>query len=165
MMDESDVRASAHKPNGHASGLIQFMPNILVGLGWSNGHQAFCQLSAEVQLPFVEKYFSPHVGKGLSSGVRIYQATFLPGTFYLGSEPDTVICERGGLHSFAYEPNKVFDNNNDGKITVGELQDFIDLRTRGGRWEEIVARLNGTPISTKGSIYKWLKACKGLRLV
>lgn len=148
MMSESGVRASAHNPNGDASGLIQFMPNILVGLGWLNGPDAFRELSAEAQLPFVKKFFAPYASKGLSSAARLYQATFLPATLDLGSDADTVICQQGGIHSFAYAPNKVFDQNRDGKITVGELQDAIDRNTKGRRWEEIVARLNGTSLDT-----------------
>jgi hypothetical protein len=146
MMSESEVRATAHNPNGDASGLIQFMPNILVGLGWTNGPGAFRQLSAEEQLPFVEKFFSPFASKGLSPAARLYQATFLPATLDLGSDPDTVICQQGGIHSFAYAPNRGFDQNDDGMITVGELQTFIDRRTQGPRWKEMVSRLNGTPI-------------------
>ncbi len=145
MMSESGVRATAHNPNGDASGLIQFMPNILVGLGWTNGPTAFRQLSAQEQLPFVEKFFAPFASKGLSPAVRLYQATFLPATLDLGSDPDTVICQQGGINAFAYAPNKGFDQNSDGLITVGELQAFIDRRTSGPRWQEIVSRLNGTP--------------------
>lgn len=146
MMSESGVRATAHNPNGGASGLIQFMPNILVGLGWTDGSEAFRQLSAEGQLPFVEKFFAPFASRGLSSAARLYQATFLPATLDLGSDPDTVICQQGGVNSFAYGPNKVFDRNGDGQITVGELQQAIDRSTTGSRWQEIVSRLNGTPI-------------------
>src|SRR5262245_45585647 len=43
MMSESAVRATAHNPNGHASGLIQIMPDNLPGLGWKKGHEAFRQ--------------------------------------------------------------------------------------------------------------------------
>src|SRR5262249_9445257 len=50
MMSESRVRAAAHNPNGHASGLIQIMPANLPGLGWTGGHEAFRRLSAEQQL-------------------------------------------------------------------------------------------------------------------
>jgi Hemopexin/Transglycosylase SLT domain len=35
MMSESSVKASAHNPKGHASGLIQFMPATLERLGWT----------------------------------------------------------------------------------------------------------------------------------
>ena len=146
MMSESGVKATAHNPNGDASGLIQFMPKILVGLGWTSGPDAFRELSAEEQLPFVEKFFTPYVPKGLSSAARLYQATFLPATLDLGSEPNTVICQQGGINSFAYGPNKVFDRDGDGAITVGELQAAIDRNTQGPRWAEIVARLNGTAL-------------------
>lgn len=146
MMSESGVKAKAHNPNGDASGLIQFIPKTLANLGWPNGQAAFRQLSAEEQLPYVEKYFSPYISKGLTSAARLYQATFLPATLNLGSDPDTVISESGGINSFVYNPNKLFDTNKDQKITVGGLQEAIDRNTHGGRWNEIVSRFNGEPI-------------------
>ena len=149
MMSESGVKATAHNPNGDASGLIQFMPDTLKRLGWTAGDAAFRQLSAEDQLPYVEKYFTPYIAQGLTSAARIYQVTFLPATLNLGSEPDTVICQQGGLNSFAYAPNKGFDTNNDGAITVGELQAAINRNTKGARWNEIISRLNGTPPDTR----------------
>src|SRR5262249_2922896 len=127
MMSESAVKATAHNPNGHASGLIQFMPSTLTGLGWAEGHEAFRTLSAEEQLPYVQKSFPPYKHLGLPAAARLYQATFLPATLSLGSAPEIVICGRdAGPHAFAYEPNKVFDANHDGSITVGELQAAID---------------------------------------
>ena len=36
MQNESGLRATAHNPNGNASGLIQFMPRILRGLGFNS---------------------------------------------------------------------------------------------------------------------------------
>ncbi len=143
MMSESGVRASAQNPNGGATGLIQFMPQTLVNLGYTDGKDAFSQLDAASQLPYVEKYFSPYASKGLTSAARLYQATFLPATLDLGSDPSTVICQQGGINSFAYDPNKVFDQDNDGAITVGELQAAINRNTRGARWAEIVSRLDG----------------------
>ena len=148
MMSESQVRATAHNPNGDASSLIQFMPQTLANLGWTQGHAAFRQLTAEQQLPFVEKYFASHVAQGLSSAARLYQATFLPATLNMGSSPDTVIAATGGINGFAVPANPAFDINHDGRITVGELQAAIDRNARGARWDEIVARLNGTPVDT-----------------
>lgn len=146
MMSESQVKATAHNPNGHASGLIQFMPSTLKNLGWTKGHEEFRKLSAEEQLPFVEAYFKPHVKEGLGSAARLYQVTFLPATMKDGSDPDTVICKKGGKHDFAYEPNKVFDPAKKGYITVGDLQAAVDRNARGARWKEIEARLTGKPI-------------------
>jgi len=147
MKSESNVKATAHNANGHASGLIQFMPATLKNLGWTKGHEDFRKLTAEEQLPYVEMYFKPHVKEGLGSAARLYQVTFLPATMKDGSTPDTVICKKGGKHDFAYEPNKVFDTAKKGYITVGDLQAAIDRNAKGSRWEEIEARLTGKPIN------------------
>ena len=63
MMAESGVYAAAHNPNGHASGLIQFMPDTLARLGWNEGHEAFRRLSATEQLPFVRAYYRPYMNQ------------------------------------------------------------------------------------------------------
>jgi hypothetical protein len=141
MMSESGVKATAHNANGHASGLIQFMPATLERLGWTAGHEAFRQLDAEAQMPFVKKYFAPFAKKGLTSGARLYQATFLPATLDDGSDAGTVLVEQGGKHDFAYGPNKGLDTDKDGTITVGELQQAIDRNAKGPRWNEILSRL------------------------
>jgi hypothetical protein len=106
----------------------------------------FASLVRKGNFPLWKSFFAPFASKGLSSAARLYQATFLPATLDLGSDPDTVICQQGEINSFAYGPNKVFDRNGDGMITVGELQQAIDRSTTGPRWQEIVSRLNGTPI-------------------
>ena len=80
MCAESGVSASAENVASGASGLIQLMPFNLPGVGWDGTPQAFRQLSAEAQLPYVERYFEPWKAYGLSSVNRLYQAVFLPGT-------------------------------------------------------------------------------------
>jgi hypothetical protein len=144
MMNESGVKATAHNPNGDASGLIQFMPATLTGLGYTDGHEVFRTLSAEEQMPYVEAYFRPYISKGLSPAARLYQATFLPATLSGEWTMDTVICAQDGINSFAYAPNKGFDQDNKGSITIGDLQAAIDRACRGARWDEIVSRLGGT---------------------
>lgn len=144
MMNESGVKAAAHNPNGDASGLIQFMPQTLANLGWTAGHDAFRSLSAEEQMPFVERYFTPYVHQDLSSAARLYQATFLPATLGLGSDFDVVICGKDGPNAFAYGPNQGFDRDHKGFITVGDLQAAVDRACQGLRWDEIAGRANGT---------------------
>lgn len=146
MMNESGVRATARNQSSDASGLIQFMPTILVGLGWDAGPAAFRELTAEQQMPYVERFFRPYVNQGLSPAARLYQATFLPATLGLGSELDTAICgiRDGDRYPQAYQANVGFDTDHKGYITVGDLQQAIDRACHGARWEEIVARLDGT---------------------
>ena len=47
-------------------------------------------LSAEAQLPFVEKYYEQWRGKLTSVG-RLYQANYLPGTIDTVTKPDGVL--------------------------------------------------------------------------
>ncbi|MFZ2526640.1 MAG: hemopexin repeat-containing protein [Rhodococcus sp. (in: high G+C Gram-positive bacteria)] len=138
MESESGVRASAQNPNGKATGLIQFMPSTLVGLGWAEGPDAFQLLTAEQQLPYVEKYYKPHIGQLTSAG-RLYQATFLPATLR-GTNEDSVIAAPGGPHADAYNANKLLDTNHDGVITVSDLTARIDKVRRGQRWAALAQR-------------------------
>jgi hypothetical protein len=140
MMSESGVRADAYNPNGNASGLVQFMPATLAGLGWQEGHAAFRQLAATEQLPFVRAYFLPHKGK-LVSAAACYVATFLPALLGHADDPDFVLTAKTGPLGWAYAPNAVFDRNKDYAITVGELEDAIARNCRGPRWVEVTARL------------------------
>lgn len=147
MMNESQVRANARNPRSNASGIIQFIPSNLPKLGWPHGPESFRQLTADEQLPFVERFFRPYVRFGLSSAARVYQAVFLPATLSLGSSSNTVISQRGGIYSFAYDGNKGLDANRDGKITVGELQLAIERHYSSGRWLEILERLNDVMVN------------------
>jgi hypothetical protein len=139
MCAESGVRAEAENPASGASGLIQIMPFNLASVGWSGTPQAFRQLGAEAQLPYVERYFEPWKRYELSSVNRLYQAVFLPGTLARGSDDSTVICERNGFLAAAYAANAGVDFGNKGYITVGDLRAAVDQRTKGARWLEIVA--------------------------
>jgi len=143
MMAESSVKASAQNANSNASGLIQFLPSTLQRLGWTGTPQDFRRLSADDQLPFVERYFQPFAHFGLNSIARVYQVVFLPSSLSLGSNPDTVIVDQNGINSGAYPGNRGLDTDNDGTITVGELQQAVERHLTSARWQEIEQRLNG----------------------
>jgi hypothetical protein len=140
MESESGVRPDVQNPHGKATGLIQFMPNTLVGLGWTQGPDAFKTLTAEQQLPFVEKFFAPHATEGLTSAGRLYQATFLPATLP-GSNESTIIAAPHGPNADAYVANKLLDTNQDGVITVSDLTNRINNVRQGPRWEALMQRL------------------------
>jgi peptidoglycan hydrolase-like protein with peptidoglycan-binding domain len=146
MKAESDIRASAHNPNGNASGLIQFMPATLRGLGWMAGHEAFRRLLAHEQLPFVERFYRPYAAQGLDSTARLYQATFLPATLRLGSDPNTILCGRDGPYANAYNQNMALDHHTPktGVIRVSDLTDYVARSNRGQRWEEARMRLEAS---------------------
>lgn len=141
MMSESGVMAKAHNPNGDASGLIQFMPQTLLNLGWRDGHAAFRALHATEQLPYVQAYFEPYKGK-LVSVAAFYVATFLPALVSHAGDPDFVLTAKNGPLGWAYAPNASFDKNMDLAITVQELGDAVSRNCRGPRWSEILQRLD-----------------------
>jgi len=146
MMAESGVRANAHNPNGHASGLIQFMPNTLVNLGWIGGHVNFrALLSATEQLLFVEKYYKPYIGN-LDSIAGLYVATFLPALINHYKDRNFVLSAKSGIRGWAFAPNASFDANGDLQITVGELEQAVRRNCVGPRWSELLARLSGEGI-------------------
>src|SRR5206468_2707240 len=103
----------------------------------------FRRLSAEDQLPFVERYFKPFAHFGLNNIARVYQVVFLPSSLSLGSSPDTVIVDQNGVNSGAYPGNRGLDTDNDGTITVGELEQAVERHLTSARWHEIEQRLNG----------------------
>jgi Hemopexin len=143
MESESSVNPSRQNPNGKATGLIQFMPDTLRLLGWSTGPDAFAMLTAEQQLPYVERFFAPNARFGLGSAGRLYQANFLPATLP-GSTEATVLCGRDGPNAGIYRQNAVLDVNNDGQITVSDLTARVDQVRRGERWSMLMRRLAAT---------------------
>src|SRR5579885_3389118 len=58
MYYESGLDPAAHNKNGNASGLIQFMPDTLKGMGFQGDHQDFRALDANKQLDWVADYVS-----------------------------------------------------------------------------------------------------------
>jgi hypothetical protein len=152
---ESGCLPNAHNPNGHAVGLIQFMPATLNGLGWTGGYEAFRSLRAEDQVPFVEAYFRPwahRIGVGgqripqLTSDAHCYVATFLPGTLPLvvaagDNFRDVTLCGLGGPLAWAYKANTVLDRDHDGRITPGDLEQHLFVQCRGARYASLAARL------------------------
>lgn len=151
MFSESGCKADAWNDNPkdlppekrwNASGLIQFMPATLPGLGWSAGHAAFRRLSATQQLDYVRRYYAPHRGY-LGTVGGLYTATFLPALVAHAGDRNFVLTARKGPLPWAYAPNASFDANGDLAITVGELEDAVARNARGPRWAEIVARLEG----------------------
>lgn len=154
MYSESGCRADAWNDNPkhlppeerwNASGLIQFMPATLRGLGWAHGHAAFRRLSATEQLSFVRRYYAPYKGH-LGSIAGLYVATFLPALVRHCSDPAFVLTAKNGPLGWAYAPNAVFDTNKDYAITVGELEDAVRRNARGPRWNELLARLEGDDV-------------------
>jgi hypothetical protein len=170
MMAESGVSARAHNPNGHASGLIQWMPATLVGLGYHEGHEKFRTLRSLDQLPYVQAYFGPHIGL-LDSVAAIYTATFLPVHVRDAGDPNFVLAAKGGHLGWAYGPNAGFDKNGDLAITVEELEQAVTRNCRGPRWAELVRRLEAND-NAEVTVSEWpsemfsfdLRTTRGIQL-
>jgi len=148
MNHESSLNPAAHNPAG-ANGLIQIMDFNLPKVGWNASPEEFRSLSAEDQLPYVERYLSWFKDKDLDTMGRIHQALFLPATLDDGSAPGLVLAAKDGTrwngaeHSF-YEGNKTaFDPQGKGYITVRDLEDADEraAKTRGATLQAALARL------------------------
>jgi hypothetical protein len=150
MYSESACRATAWNDNPkslppekrwNASGLIQFMPPTLVGLGWTAGHAAFRETqNATAQLSWVHRYYMPYRGH-LGTVGGLYVATFLPALIKHAGDRDFVLTAKAGVLPWAYGPNAAFDADKDLRITVGELEDAVARNCHGTRWDELLARL------------------------
>lgn len=156
MYAESQCRADAWNDNPkslppekrfNASGLIQFMPPTLLGLGWKEGHAAFRRLSATDQLPWVLRYLRPHRG-WLGTVAGVYLAVFLPAFVRQASNSGLVLSGSRGPLAWAYGPNASFDANQDGAITVGELAEAVARNAKGPRWDQLLERLEATEAVT-----------------
>lgn len=154
MVSESNASPSALNPNGHAAGLIQFMPATLTRLGWTFDTDAFLQLNVESQLGFVEKYFAPYQRK-LNDATALYVATFLPAFLDFASDPDFVLAELDGIRSWIYDANAGFDPARRGKITIGDLTTRLQIVRSLPRWKRlapILAVENDPPLATNVQI-------------
>jgi hypothetical protein len=76
MISESGISPSAHNPKGGASGLMQFMPSTLGGVGFHGKPEEFRQLSGEAQLPYIKNY--------IENQMKVNDGPFTsPGQFYV----------------------------------------------------------------------------------
>jgi len=100
-----------------ATGLIQFMPATAAGLGTSV--DALAAMTFVEQLPFVERYFAPYVGK-LQSLEDTYLAVFYPA--FIGKADDAVLGSQG---SAIYDQNSGFDRAGKGYVTKYDITSTI----------------------------------------
>ncbi len=139
---ESGCRANAHNPNGDASGIFQAMPATLMGLGFAFGDAAFRALDAADQVPWLERYMTPHAS-WCSSDALCYVAIFLPalGAKAQAEGPEFILCGQRGPLSWAYQANRVLDRDGNGSITVADLGAQLTAQCKGPRWDAIISRL------------------------
>jgi len=114
---ESGGNPQAVNKKSGATGLIQFMPSTAKGLGITTAQ--LHNMTAEQQLPYVEKYLARakrSAGFGsdqqLSAG-QLYALVFMP-----AKAKQSVMCSAG---TKAYAWNQGLDKNRDGVVSIGEL--------------------------------------------
>jgi hypothetical protein len=141
MRAESGLRATAVNPTSGATGLIQFMPDTARNLG-TTVEQLRAMTRAE-QMTYVEKYFdSVRLPRGASGG-RIYTAVFLPGRVNRN-----VLTDSSEIY---YRANIGLDINNDGRITIDELDARVN-RYKGVARRETAVPTRAAPVTRSESI-------------
>ena len=149
--NESGCKTTAHNRNGNASGLWQFMPATLRGLGWDPrdcdaGLAEFRKLDHLGQWMWFRRFFRSHAGK-LVSRAACYTCTFVPADLALAADENAVLIDDGRAprntprRASFYPPNKGFDRRGDGRIIVSDLTDAINRAARGPRAEDLFARI------------------------
>lgn len=143
---ESGFSAKAYNPTSPtASGINQFVPATLAGLGFKGTTKEFRAMDAADQLEYVKLFFRSYRGR-LKSRVHIYVANFLPALLSMADNPQNTLSAEGGFMGWVYGANKGIDRNKDGKIQVWELDACITHACRGPRWEELRSRIDGDEI-------------------
>lgn len=127
MNHESGLNPRAVNPMSKAVGLIQFMPKTAIGMGTSA--EEILKMSATEQMDLVEKYYKRNGIRAGDDIADLYMLTFMPAA---RNKPDNFVLgdKRGGRvfdlsASAVYYQNKLFDTNNDGIFTVGDVKDRI----------------------------------------
>lgn len=147
---ESRLRPDAGGRGWPAVGLHQILVTSLPSVGWRGTVDEYRALSAEDQLPYVERWYlnlGPLLGRVDDVG-SLYLANFLPALLPGGAAPDRELVRRGGTRyggqeAIWYRDNAGLDVGNDGAITVGDLVAAVERAQRFDRayWSEVEARL------------------------
>jgi hypothetical protein len=111
-----------------AVGLIQFMPATAQALGTTS--EDLAAMTAEEQLEYVAKYFSPRKDK-LSSLEDVYMAILWPAA--IGEPLDYVLFDKDDPeHPKRYIQNQGLDVDKDGKITKAEASGMVRKKLEKG---------------------------------
>jgi len=118
-----------------AVGLIQFMPATAQALGTTT--QDLAAMTAEEQLEYIAKYFSPRKNE-LSSLEDVYMAILWP--VAIGEPLDYVLFYKDDPeHLKRYIQNQGLDFNKDGKITKAEASDMVRKKLEKGLLSEFAS--------------------------
>ena len=139
MFFESGLNPQAVNSTSGASGLIQFMPPTARNLGTTV--EEIRQMDAIQQLDYVHKYLLPYKGK-ISSLVDLYLRVFYPAA--VGQSSDYVLGGNNPERLAAQNP--IFDTNHDGKVTKGEVEQYINAYAKRLGWVERVRKFSVIPV-------------------
>lgn len=170
MVSESGINPSAHNPHGGATGLMQFMPSSLKGVGFQGSPSEFSALSGEEQLPYVKKLIEGNMrlnGGPFTSAAQYYVAVFWPVGLKLPGvrrgDPSTPIVEENpdtvdGKYSkkyydigfkipasqekAAYQANPLFHGSIPGVITYGDMMHQIDKNKANPLYSKALMAMN-----------------------
>jgi len=117
---ESGLRPDAVNITSGASGLIQFMPDIAKSYGTTV--EELRKMSNIEQLDYVYKHLRPYSGR-MKTFPDVYFAVFFPVAI---GKPDSFILETSKKSALLIaSQNPIFDLDKDGKITVGEVKEYL----------------------------------------
>ena len=139
MYFESGLNPQAVNSTSGASGLIQFMPPTARNLGTTV--EDIRQMDALQQLDYVYQYLLPYRGK-ISSLVDLYLRVFYPAA--VGQSSDYVLG--GNNPARLASQNPVFDTDHDGKVTKGEVEQYINAYAKRLGWVEKVKKFSIIPV-------------------
>lgn len=117
---ESGLNPAAVNRTTGASGLIQFMPQTAIALGTTV--EAIRNMSGIEQLDYVYNYLLPYQGK-MKRLIDLYLSIFFP--LAVGKPKDFVIQTKKLSASQIAKANPVFDLDNNGEITVAEIEEVF----------------------------------------
>lgn len=116
-----------------AVGLIQFMPSTAFLLNTTA--EGLAAMSAEDQLYFVSKYFTPYASR-IHTLSDMYMAILLPK--YIGKSDDAVLFS-GGI---SYRQNSGLDTNKDGIVTKLEASAKVQAKLARGLMPAFAAEID-----------------------
>lgn len=128
--EESLFNPAAKNPHSSASGLIQFIDSTAASLGTTTAQLR--AMSAEEQLPFVERFFQTSLNGKIPEHIEDYFLSVLGRPDLIGKPDDTPVFTRG---SGGYAGNSQIDVGGEGVITVGDTRAYM---------QRVLGRAKGT---------------------
>ncbi len=125
MYSESGLNPQATNAGSNATGLIQFIPSTLSGLGYTTSQ--IKSMTPVQQLDVVEKFYQNNKSTfGFSANDKLDAGTLYALCFLPACSKNEVLCNNSGTYTWAYNANIGLDLNKDGSITKSDLAKRLD---------------------------------------